>query len=127
MSKNSDQRPPIAIGHVRLAVNDVRVANEYFEQLGLRPIVLGDDFSVMELRGGTHLILSPTEKPIQPGTRASIDLMVDDLDAAMRDYRKMGFKTSNISRGSIHDTFTLSAPDGYEIKMYSSHAGDRAV
>ncbi len=127
MSKNSDQRPPIAIGHVRLAVNDVRVANEYFEQLGLRPIVLGDDFSVMELRGGTHLILSPAEKPIQPGTRASIDLMVDDLDAAMRDYRKMGFKTSNISRGSIHDTFTLSAPDGYEIKMYSSHAGDRAV
>ena len=47
MSKKSDQRPPVAIGHVRIAVNDVQVANAYFEQLGLRPISLGDKFSVM--------------------------------------------------------------------------------
>lgn len=127
MSKKSDQRPPVAIGHVQLAVNDVKVANEYFEKLGLRPIFLGDDISVMELRGGTHLILSPAEKPVQPGTRAPFDLMVDDLEATMQDYCEKGFNTSKISRGSIHDTFTLSTPDGYEIQMYSSHAGDRSV
>ena len=127
MSKKSDQQPPVAIGHVRIPVNDVQVANAYFEQLGLRPIALGDNFSVMELRGGTHLILSRAEQPVQPGTGAPIDLMVDDLDAAQRDYGDMGFKTSEISRGSIHDTFILSAPDGYEIKIFSSHAGNRPV
>ena len=127
MSKKSDQRPPVAIGHVRIPVNDVQVANAYFEQLGLRPISLGANFSVMELRGGTHLIVSRAEKPVQPGTGAPIDLMVDDVDAAQRDYGDMGFKTSEISRGSIHDSFTLSAPDGYEIKITSSHSGSRPV
>ncbi len=127
MNKISDHRPPVAIGHVRLLVNDVAAANKYFEELGLRPIALGDNFSVMELRGGTHLILSRAEAPIEPGTRAAIDLMVDDVDAARREYAKKGFETSEISRGSIHDTFTLLAPDGYEIRINSSHAGDRAV
>ena len=127
MSKISDHRPPVAIGHVRLQVNDVKVANKYLEQLGLRPIALGDSFAVMELRGGTHLILSPAEAPIEPGTRASIDLMVDDVDAARREYRGIGFETSEVSRGSIHDTFTVTAPDGYEIRINSSHAGDRTV
>ena len=110
-----------------MPVNDVKVGNAYFEQLGLRPIALGDTYSVMELRGGTHLILSPAEAPIEPGTRAAIDLMVDDVDAARAEYQEKGFETSEISRGSIHDTLTVAAPDGYEIRINSSHAGRRAV
>lgn len=128
MSKTgTDERPPVAIGHVRLPVNDVKTANGYMEKLGLRPIAMGDNFSVMELRGGTHIILSPADEPVAPGTTAPIDLMVDDVDTARQDYQDKGFETSDISRGSIHDTFFVSAPDGYEIKIFSSHAGKRAV
>ena len=88
---------------------------------------MGDNFSVMELRGGTHLILSSADNPIEPGERAPIDLMVDDVDAAKQDYNEKGFNPSDISRGSIHDTFVVTTPDGYEIKIFSSHAGNRAV
>ena len=127
MSKKIDKRPPVAIGHVRLPVNDVKVAHEYLEKLGLRSIVLSDTFAVMELRGGTHLIVSSAEVPIEPGSSTPIDLMVDDLDAAKKDHGKKGFKASKVSRGSIHDTFLLTLPDGYELKIFSSHAGNRVV
>ena len=127
MSKKSDKRPPVAIGHVRIPVNDVTAANDYFELLGLRPIFLGDNYSVMELRGGTHVILAKSEESIKSGAPAPFDLMVDDIDAAQADYNGKGFETSDISRGSIHDSFVLTAPDGYAIRINSSHAGDRAV
>jgi len=127
MKKKSDQRPPVAIGHVRLPVNDVKIANDYFELLGLRPIFVGDGFSVMELRGGTHVILAKSDEKIQTGAMATFDLMVDDIDGAKDDYVGKGFAASDISRGSIHDSFVLTAPDGYAIKINSSHTGKRAV
>ena len=39
MSDTMDQRPPVAVGHVRLNVNDVGAAARWFETVGLRPIV----------------------------------------------------------------------------------------
>ena len=127
MVKKSKARPPVAIGHIRLPVNDVTIANDYFELLGLRPIFMGDNFSVMELRGGTHLILGKSDEEIESGAMAPFDLMVDDIDGAKEEYSGKGFDTSDISRGSIHDSFVLTAPDGYAIKINSSHSGNRAV
>ena len=127
MGSKSTARPPVAIGHIRLPVADVKVVNDYFELLGLRPIFMGDRISVMELRGGTHLILAKSDDEIQSGTMAPFDLMVDDIDGAKEDYSGKGFETSDISRGSIHDSFVLNVPDSYAIKINSSHAGKRAV
>ena len=50
-----DQRPPVAVGHVRLPCGDVAAAARWLETVGLRPIVQMDDLAVLELRGGTDI------------------------------------------------------------------------
>jgi len=125
--KSADTRPPVAIGHVRIEVEDVTVATDAFARLGLRRIFDGDNFAVMELRGGTHLVVRRAAGPVAAGTPAPFDLMVDDIDAAKEGYKAAGFKASRTKRGSIHDSFEVDFPSGYRLTINSSHAGDRPV
>src|SRR5256885_955146 len=53
---------------------------------------------------------------------APFDLMVDDVDAAYRDYAEKGLKPTEIRRGRIHDSFELPGPDGWTFTVNSSHA-----
>jgi hypothetical protein len=122
----TDQRPPVAVGHVRLPVADVGAAARWLETVGLRPVVTMDDLAVLELRGGTHVVVRQGERPAA-GAPAPFDLMVDDIDATHRDYAAKGLSPSEISRGRIHDSFTLPGPDGWMFTINSSHAGDRPV
>ena len=59
----NDPRPDIAIGHVRLLVGNVDKTTDFFVKLGIRTIVAQADFAVLELRGGTHLVLRTWEEP----------------------------------------------------------------
>src|SRR6202011_3017284 len=97
--KASDQRPPVAVGHVRLNVSDVGAASRWLETVGLRPIVTRAELAVLELRGGTHVVVRQTHEPPVPGTGAPFDLMVDDIDATHRDYAEKGLSPSPIRRG----------------------------
>jgi hypothetical protein len=121
-----DQRPPVAVGHVRLPCSDVAAAAHWLETVGLRPIVQMDELAVLELRGGTHVVVRKTEPPA-PGTAAPFDLMVDDVDATHRDYSEKGLSPSSISRGRIHDSFTVPGPSGWLFTVNSSHASDQSV
>lgn len=127
MPSATDLRPPVAIGHVRLGVTAVGAAARWLERVGLRPIVTRDELAVLELRGGTHVVVRPAAQPPAPGAAAPFDLMVDDIDAAQRDYAARGLKPSPIRRGNIHDSFRVAGPDGCEVTINSSHAGKRAV
>ena len=126
-AKNHEERPPVAIGHVSLGVSDVGRSTKYFVELGLRSIHESNNFTVLELRGGTHLILSSAEEKIPPGAKANFDLMVDDIEAARRKYEDKGMAPSAIEYGKIHSGFTIVDPSGYEITVTSSHTGNRAV
>jgi hypothetical protein len=126
MSSPKDQRPPVAIGHVRLTVSDVGAAARWLETVGLRPIVTREDLAVLELRGGTHVVVRQSEAPA-PGTGAPFDLMVDDVDAAHRDYADKGLSPSPIRRGRIHDSFDLAGPDGWAFTVNSSHASGQPI
>ncbi len=126
-NRNSNDRPPVAIGHVSLLVSDVGTSTKYFVELGLRSIHESKKFTVLELRGGTHLILSPAKEKIAPGAKAPFDLMVDDVKVARRKYEEHGMAPSAIANGRIHSSFTMIDPSGYEITITSSHAGERAV
>ena len=64
MAKPSDDRPPVAVGHVRMNVNNLDPACDLLERLGVRPVTRREAFAVMELRGGTHLIVSAGETAI---------------------------------------------------------------
>jgi hypothetical protein len=126
-SPTPDRRPPVAIGHVEHRVANVARSAAFLKSLGIRPIHRERDFAVMELRGGTHIILAKTKTPIERGTPAPFDLIVDDVDTFRAACRKQGLKPSPMSRGSIHDWFELADPSGYTLTILSSHAGDRPV
>src|SRR6185436_20970057 len=63
MPDATDQRPPVAIGHVRFNVTDVGAASRWLAGVGLRTIVSDSDLAVLELRGGTHLVVRQVERP----------------------------------------------------------------
>ena len=127
MSQTIDQRPPVAVGHVRLPTTDVAGAARWLETVGLRPIFEDADLAVLELRGGTHVVVRKVEEAPKAGTAAPFDLMVDDIEAARRGYAAKGLRPSDISRGRIHDSFHLAGPDGQDFTVNSSHAGGRVV
>src|SRR5579862_6723634 len=127
MPSSIDQRPPVAVGHVRLPCVDVAVAARWLETVGLRPIVTMDGLAVLELRGGTHVVVRKAEQPPAPGAMAPFDLMVDDVDAAHRDYAEKGLSPSPIRRGRIHDSFDLAGPDGWAFTVNSSHASGQPI
>ena len=127
MPSSTDQRPPVAVGHVRLGVADVGAAAHWLETVGLRPIVIREELAVLELRGGTHVVVRHAEQLPAPGTGASFDLMVDDVDAAHRDYSEKGLSPSPISRGRIHDSFDVAGPDGWTFTVNSSHASGQPI
>ncbi|MFT5489354.1 MAG: catechol 2,3-dioxygenase-like lactoylglutathione lyase family enzyme [Paracoccaceae bacterium] len=122
-----DDRPAVAIGHVRIATHSVVETIDFFRSLGLRHIFRNANFGVLELRGGTHLIVSKREKPIRKGTEAPFDIMVDNLKTTHKEYAKKGFEPSEIASGSVHSSFFIRAPSGHKLKITSSHAGSRAI
>ena len=119
--------PPVAIGHVSMTVNNVPRAVDWFADMGLRTVATRETFAVLELRGGTHLVLSQTDQEVAAGTVAPIDLMVEDLDATRSSCARRGLAPGEITEGSVHRSFHIPGPDGYSIKITSSHTGSRAV
>ncbi len=119
--------PPVAVGHVSMDVNHIGPAVDWFAAMGLRTVTTRDKFAVLELRGGTHLVLSRTDQEVVAGTLAPIDLMVDDLDATRDACAGRGLAPGEITEGSVHRSFHVPGPDGYSVKITSSHTGARAV
>ncbi len=126
---HSDSRPPVAVGHVDLLVSNVGQAVDYFVKLGMRHIHHDDDFAVLELRGGTHLVLETPENGVRisPGQTPLFDLMVDDLQGTRQRYVELGMNPSDTETGRIHSNFYLEGPDGYRIRVTSSHTSGRPV
>ena len=122
-----DGRPAIAIGHVSLQVPDVPASTDFFLTLGIRSVFTRDDFAVLEFRGGTHLVLRPTEVRVAKGERLHFDVMVDDVEAARRDLVGAGLEASEITRGRVHASFLLTTPCGRHLSVTSSHVGKLPV
>jgi catechol 2,3-dioxygenase-like lactoylglutathione lyase family enzyme len=114
-----DGRPSVWIGHAVLTVGDVDRSADYWQRLGMREVERNVHVAVLELRGGTHLVLVPGT----PADDAEVpfDLMVDDLDAAHAEWKARGLDPSPIERGRIHAAFTMRDPDGYRVTVNSSH------
>ena len=127
MAHQPDKRPPVAIGHVTLPTADVPASTDFMVKLGLRRIVSLDEFAVLELRGGTHLVVHPAEEKIEPGTEAPFDLIVDDIEATHKHYAELGMNPTEIEPGQIHSSFTITVPGGYELTINSTHASDQPI
>src|ERR1700719_3195683 len=49
--------PPAAFGHFVMKVNDINISYQFYKKLGLRPFGIFPDLAIIELRGGTHILL----------------------------------------------------------------------
>jgi catechol 2,3-dioxygenase-like lactoylglutathione lyase family enzyme len=112
-------RPPVWVGHVVLPVGELNRSADYWRGLGMREIVRNPHVAVLELRGGTHLVLVPGTPP--GDADAPFDLMVDDLDATRARWEADGLEPSAVEHGTIHASFTVRDPDGYRVTVNSSH------
>lgn len=122
---NNDTRPPVWVGHVAMHTPRVTESSEFMQLLGMRLVAGGDEFAVLEMRGGTHLVL--TSDPDSALIKGDFDLMVEDLDATHTHYTVLGLDPGDIERGRIHDSFQLLEPGGTVITFNSTHVGELAV
>lgn len=120
-------RPPVAIGHVSLAVDDVGATTAFFLKFGLRRIFESEEIAVLELRGGTHLVLRGVHDGENARERPTFDLMLDDIESARSTALEQGLQATPIQVGRIHSSFVVKTPDGRDLTVTSSHAGDRVV
>jgi len=122
-------RPLVSVGHVILRVSDVARAAEFYKSLGIRAVVERDEIAILELRGGTHLLLFKAKgKPRRRMVR-SFDFMVDDADVFHDDVAARGLVTSPVrdDRLSGHRMFELTDPDGHVLTVLSDHTDGRPV
>ena len=91
------------------------------QALGMRGLQETDGIAILELRGGTHLLLRRSDAPIEKGAKAPFDLMVDDVDAAWKEYEQASLSPSEISEKGFHRYFIVTEPGGHEITVNSTH------
>ena len=121
----ADERPPVWVGHVVMKTNRLTDSWDFMTKIGLRQIELHANVGVLELRGGTHLVLVQSDN-VAPDP-APFDLMVDDLDETHRRFTDIGLAPSPIVVGSIHRSFTVEDPSGQQISFNSSHVSGKPV
>ena len=56
----------------------------------MREIERNENVAILELRGGTHLVLVPGTTPRRWRTDAPFDLMVEDLETTHEQWRARG-------------------------------------
>jgi catechol 2,3-dioxygenase-like lactoylglutathione lyase family enzyme len=116
-----DERPPIWTGHLVLYGRDPQRSGAFYEKLGFRTVATLDSVAIVELRGGTHLVVRMD--PDAQGGPAPFDFMVEDLDSTREAWQSMGIAVSEVSKDdkAIHRIFTVTDPDGNEIVVNDSH------
>ncbi|MBT6147889.1 MAG: VOC family protein, partial [Gemmatimonadetes bacterium] len=119
----SDERPAVAIGHVRLHTADVAAASTFYQALGMRLCMAWEGMAILELRGGTHLLLIEIADQIQQLLDPVFDLMVDDLDAYKQGLTESGIAASEVTEHAMihHRRIFVEDPDGHRIAIHSDH------
>lgn len=123
MSKSSeDKRPDIWMGHIEMKSAKLADTVTCLTRIGLRSVFDGDGIHILELRGGTHLIVSMDAK--WQGTDVPFDFMVEDIQAIYAKFRKLDLQLSELNEGRVHTSFTLTEPGGNRIVVNSTHVED---
>ena len=114
---DEDLRPRFGIGHVAITATDVDTMTDFYTAIGMRLVVNMGRMSIVELRGGTHLIIQSGAAGV-----ASLDLIVDDIDETRAVLEAQGASPSAIQRGNPHDRFSATDPEGNTLIVNSNHA-----
>jgi len=120
-------RPGIWIGHVTRRVRDVKKTAEFFAALGFRPIWEDSHMAILELRGGTHLLVFPDESRYKSIPNDQFDLMVENVERTHLGLKDKKLKIGKIKRDQFHTYFEATDPDGHKWRINSDHTEGRPV
>jgi catechol 2,3-dioxygenase-like lactoylglutathione lyase family enzyme len=141
-----DSLPAAALGHFVMRVANLGVSYQFYGDLGMRQIGIFPDVAIIELRGGTHILLFPENREAPFSLTSShlgqrtaffnehIDLMINgktrgELEAYRAILLKHGLAVGEIAPEIFfgHNYFQLADPDGHGITVYTSHVGELPV
>jgi catechol 2,3-dioxygenase-like lactoylglutathione lyase family enzyme len=129
----------LAVAHLVFKVADLKRSCEFYSNLGLPPLFIEEKFAIVELRGGTHLLLFEVglagEEVAESVTgqfheRLSerFDLMIkgkglNELKKYRLELINRGIAAEEIPDEAFfgHHLFCVKDPDGNGITIYTSH------
>src|ERR1700679_2868233 len=131
----------LAVAHLVFKVADLKSSCQFYSNLGIPPFFTDEEVAIIELRGGTHLILLSVDSMAGEGIAESLtgqfherfseqfDLMIEGkgLDE-LKNYRSeiinRGIAAGEIPNETFfgHHLFCTKDPDGNGITIYTSHS-----
>ena len=131
----------LAVGHLAFKVADLKSSCEFYANLGIPPFAIEERVAIIELRGGTHLLLLEVDQLAAEGVEQSLtgqfhrrfseqfDLMIKGKDLNELKQYRLELIDRGIAAGEIpdetffgHHLFCIKDPDGNGITIYTSHA-----
>jgi catechol-2,3-dioxygenase len=131
----------LAVGHLALKVADLKSSCQFYANLGVPPFAIEEKVAIVELRGGTHLLLLEIDQLAGEGMAQSVtgqfhqrfseqfDLMIKGKGLNELKKYRLELISRGIAAGEIpdetffgHHLFCIKDPDGNGITIYTSHA-----
>jgi catechol 2,3-dioxygenase-like lactoylglutathione lyase family enzyme len=131
----------LAVAHLVFKVADLKRSCEFYSNLGIPPFAIDGEVALIELRGGTHLLLLEVDQLAGGDVAESVtgqfhkrfseqfDLMIKGKDLNELENYRLQLISRGIAAGEIpdetffgHHLFCIKDPDGNGITIYTSHA-----
>jgi catechol 2,3-dioxygenase-like lactoylglutathione lyase family enzyme len=131
----------LAVAHLVFKVADLKRSCQFYSNLGIPPFAIDGKIALIELRGGTHLLLLELDQLAGEGLAESVtgqfhqrfseqfDLMIKGKDLSELEHYRLEVISRGIAAGEIpdetffgHHLFCIKDPDGNGITIYTSHA-----
>jgi len=131
----------LAVAHLVFKVADLKRSCEFYSNLGIPPFAIDGKVALIELRGGTHILLLEVDQ-LGGGDVAEsatgqfhkrfserFDLMIKGKDLNELEKYRLELISRGIAAREIpdekffgHHLFCIKDPDGNGITIYTSHA-----
>jgi catechol 2,3-dioxygenase-like lactoylglutathione lyase family enzyme len=130
----------LAVAHLVFKVADLKSSCQIYSNLGIPPFAIDEKFAIVELRGGTHLLLfevglagedvaESVTGQFHKRLSERFDLMIEGKGLNELKKYRLDLISRGIAAGEIpdetffgHHLFCIKDPDGNGITIYSSHA-----
>ena len=130
--------PELAVAHLVFKVADLKTSCQFYSNLGLPPFFIEEKVAIVELRGGTHLLLLEGDQLADMAESVTgqfhkrlaeqFDLMIkgkglNELKQYWLDLISRGIAAGEIPDEMFygHHLFSIKDPDGNGITIYTSH------
>jgi catechol 2,3-dioxygenase-like lactoylglutathione lyase family enzyme len=131
----------LAVAHLIFKVADLKSSCQFYSNLGIPPFAIEEKIAIIELRGGTHIILLEVDQLAAEGMVQSLtgqlhkrfseqfDLMIKGKGLGELEKYRSEVISRGIAAGEIpdetffgHHLFRIKDPDGNGVTIYTSHS-----